>query len=373
MAQKLEMELTAKSNLDPALNKAKASVNSLKNDINKAMDFKGAITSSILSAVGAATLLSKAISLTTEGFRDLAKLADEQAKSGIGAEEYQKLAFVANDAGVSMGTLTKGIREMRKTIREAKDDTEKAKMLTDGLGFSAEQVASGNISAIDAFIALSKVLKNYESDADKATIMTAMFGDKVAYELLPAIESLNKPDIMKGLVTATKEQLDLIDKSDQAWSKLFQNIKTQGALAIASITSSYQKYLGALEYYAQTGSLQGFAPMQSQRADFEKWYNRQMNPTVTEQKTQTSEQAKATLSVFKKQDDISGEKKNTFAVENGPTGGVIGVGNNAQTLAMQEQVDLLKQIRDALNRGSSVVTTDFTKPDFIPHKQLQFK
>ncbi len=113
--------------------------------------------------------------------------------------------------------------------------------------------------------------------------------------------------------------------------------------------------------------------MESQRKDFEQWYAKQMNPPVAETKTQTTEQAKANLDVFKKQNDTSSEKKNTFSPDQGPTGGVIGVGNNAQTALMAEQVDLLKRIAEAVSRGSSVVTTDFTKPEFVPHKQLSFK
>lgn len=373
MARKLEFEISGKSNVDPAVNKAKASIDSLGQRISKAMDFKGALTSAFLGAFGAATLLNKTVSLVTDGLRDLAKVADEQQKAGIGAEEYQELAFAAQDAGVSLGTLTKGIREIKKFMREAGDDADKMRILTDGLGLSAENVRAGNVSASDAFRALSAVLKNYESDVDKATIMNAIFSDKISSEMIPALEALNDPKLTDGLVTATKEQLKLIDQSDRAWSKLWANIKTQGALALASVTAGYQKYLGALEYYAQTGSLQGFAPMESQRKDFEQWYAKQMNPPVAETKTKTNEQAKANLDVFKKQNDLSAEKKNTFSPDQGPTGGVIGVGNNAQTLLMAEQVDLLKRIAEAVSRGSSVVTTDFTKPEFIPHSQLKFK
>ena len=377
MARKLEFEIAGKSNVDPAVNQAKNSINKLKQDVAKAFDFKGAFSNAILGAVGITALLDRAIGAVTNGMRELAKIADEQVKSGIGAEEYQRLAFAAEDAGVSMSTLTKGIREMKKFMREARDDAEKMKIMTEGLGFSTEQVASGNISATEAFQRISKVLKQYEGDMDKATVMTAFFNEKISNEMIPILEALNDPKILDGLNVATKEQLKLIDESDRAWSKLWKNVKTEGALALASVTSSYMKYLGALEYYAQTGSLQGFAPMESQRKDFEKWYARQLNPPVAETKTVSTEQAKAQLDVFKKSQDTSGTKKSTisgsFNPENGPTGGVIGVGNNAQTLAMQEQVDLLKQIRDALNRGSSVVTTDFTKPDFIPHKQIQFK
>jgi hypothetical protein len=368
MARKLEFEISGKSNVDPAVNKAKASIDSLGERMKKAMDFKGALTSAFLGAFGAATLLNKTVSLVTDGLRDLAKVADEQQKSGIGAEEYQKLAFAAQDAGVSLGTLTRGIREIKKFMREASDDADKMRILTDGLGLSADEVKKGNVSASDAFRALSAVLKNYESDVDKATIMNAIFSDKVSSEMIPALEALNDPKLTQGLVTATKEQLKLIDESDRAWSKLWANVKTQGALALASVTAGYQKYLGALEYYAQTGSLQGFAPMESQRKDFEKWYSKQMNPPVAETKTQSNEQAKANLDVFKKQNDTSSEKKNTFSPDQGPTGGVIGIGNNASILVSLQQLDVLMEIRDNIRNVIPQGSTDFTKEQLERNK-----
>ena len=131
MARKLEFEIAGKSNVDPAVNQAKNSINKLKQDVAKAFDFKGAFSNAILGAVGITALLDRALGAVTNGMRELAKIADEQVKSGIGAEEYQRLAFAAEDAGVSMSTLTKGIREMRKFMREARDDAEKMKIMTE--------------------------------------------------------------------------------------------------------------------------------------------------------------------------------------------------------------------------------------------------
>jgi hypothetical protein len=51
---------------------------------------------------------------------------------------------------------------------------------------------------------------------------------------------------------------------------------------------------------------------------------------------------------------------------NGPTSGVIGVGNNAQFTLMEEQLDALKSIKDAIDRLGPIspMNTDFTKPEY---------
>jgi hypothetical protein len=51
---------------------------------------------------------------------------------------------------------------------------------------------------------------------------------------------------------------------------------------------------------------------------------------------------------------------------NGPTSGVIGVGNNAQFTVMEQQLDTLKEIRDSIDRLGTpgYQNTDFTKPEY---------
>jgi len=51
---------------------------------------------------------------------------------------------------------------------------------------------------------------------------------------------------------------------------------------------------------------------------------------------------------------------------NGPSSGVIGVGNNAVNLIMEEQLDTLKQIKEGIDRLGPVLptNTDFTKQQY---------
>jgi sarcosine oxidase delta subunit len=371
MARKLEFEISGKSNVDPAVNKAKASIDSLGERMKKAFDFKGAMTSAFLGAFGAAALLNKTVNSLTEGFKELAKIADEQAKSGMNAEDYQRLAFVANDAGVSLGTLTKAIREMKKFMREAGDDADKMRILTEGLGMSFEEVKKGD--PMSMLRAASKVMSQYASDVDKATIATSFLADKTANEMLPVFEELQKRGAIEGLNVVSEKELQDIDRMDRKIVKAYHNFKLFLARDIVLPFSGTEERQFYEQYLKETGKVGYTGTLLSQKntPEFEEWMRKSYSKP--EQKSISDQQAKANLDVFKKQNDTSSEKKNTFSPDQGPTGGVIGVGNNAQTLLMAEQVDLLKRIAEAVSRGSSVVTTDFTKPEFVPHKQLSFK
>jgi sarcosine oxidase delta subunit len=375
MARKLEFEISGKSNVDPAVNKAKASIDSLGERMKKAFDFKGAMTSAFLNAFGASMLLSKAINTVTEGFKELAKIEDEQAKSGMGAEDFQRLAFVANDAGVSLGTLSKSIRELKKFMREALDDTDKMRILTDGLGMSFDEVKKGDPMTV--MKAMSKVMSQYASDVDRATIATALLSDKTANEMLPVFDELKRGGALEGLNVVNERTLREVGDAERAWSKFYNNIKVFSAknILMPLMDPGAPDRMAELQqrYRAETGKsgfAGGFLSTETTQ-EFEEWLKN--STSKTEQKSISEQQAKANLDVFKKQNDLSAEKKNTFSPDQGPTGGVIGVGNNAQTLLMAEQVDLLKRIAEAVSRGSSVVTTDFTKPEFVPHSQLKFK
>ena len=362
MARKLEFEISGKSNVDPAVNKAKASIDSLGERMKKAFDFKGAMTSAFLGAFGASMLLNKAINSVTEGFKELAKIADEQAKSGMNAEDYQRLAFVAEDAGVSLGTLTKSIRELKKFMREALDDTDKMRILTEGLGMSFEEVKKGDPMAV--MKAMSKVMSQYASDVDKATIATALLSDKTSSEMLPVFEELQKRGALEGLNVVSEKELKDIDRMDQLLSKAYHNFKLFLSrnvvlpLAGTDERNLQQKYLEETGKVAYTGTLLS----QKNTPEFEEWLKN--STSKTEQKSISEQQAKANLDVFKKQTDLSAEKKNTisgFNSDGSPTGGVIGIGNNASILVSMQQLDVLMEIRDNIKNVIPQGSTDFTK------------
>jgi hypothetical protein len=145
--QQLGFDVVGKSNASEVMGKAGKEADKLANKLKNAFDFKGALTGAFIGAFGAAALLNKAIETVTESFKGMADVADQAGKAGISAAEFDKLSFAAQDAGVSTSVLSKSIRELRFMMKDAQTDAQKMTLLTKGLGYSEEEVRSGQIKS----------------------------------------------------------------------------------------------------------------------------------------------------------------------------------------------------------------------------------
>jgi len=364
--QQLGFDVVGKSNAAEVMGKAGNEADKLRKKLANAFDIKGALAGAFIGAFGAAALLDKAINTITESFKTMADVADKSAKAGISSEEFSKLSFAASDAGVSTSVLSKSIRELRFMMKDALTDTKKMTLLTQGLGFAEADVRSGNIKSIEVFQRVAQAISTQETDTQKLAIATAFFGDKVANDMLPVLEAIGKnPDIFKGLLTASEETYKAADALDTKFLKLWTNIKTGVAIATLAIIDQvgkqkdvYSDFFSWLWENSPTGYF-------GEKMGFS-------NPFESKPETATTSTAQA--SKVNAQAIIDAQQKtvkndNTIAnslgasMGNGPTSGVIGVGNNAQFTIMEQQLDTLKEIRDSIDRlaPASAVDTDFTK------------
>lgn len=185
MARKLELDLVAKSNADVVLNRAKTAAN----------NFANGLASKFTAAFGAMALLDRGLQAVQQGFefvvnsvKKYADIADQAGRSGMDGEDFQRLAAAANIAGVSMQTVGKAARELRILMKDAASGNAAATQKLVALGFTNEQISKGTIKTTDVFLQLAKAMEVTGSDADKLTILTAIFGDKVSADLLPLLD-----------------------------------------------------------------------------------------------------------------------------------------------------------------------------------------
>ena len=368
--QQLGFEVVGKSNATEVMGKAGKEADKLANKLKNAFDIKGALAGAFIGAFGAAALLDKAINTISESFKGMADIADKSAKAGISAEEFDKLSFAAQDAGVSTAVLSKSIRELRFMMKDALTDTKKMTLLTQGLGFTEEEVRSGQVKSIELFQRVAQAIATQENDTQKLAIATAFFGDKVANDMLPVLESIAKnPDIFKGLVTGSEEAYQAADKLDSKMAKLWHNIKNNIGMALVKFdefTSKQDKLNNeTLNSPAVKGLLQSFPDaglIAGTLGTFQK-----ENATAPASAQASKVNADAIINAQQK----TVKNENTIAnslgasMGNGPTSGVIGVGNNAQFSLMAEQLDALIQIRDSIDRLGTPqgMNTDFTKQE----------
>lgn len=210
------MELVAKSNADVVLNRiAKASEN-----------FGSDLAKRFTQNFGAMALVDKAwagiqsaISYTAQSMKKYGDIADAAAKAGMDGEDFQRLAYAADQAGVAMNVVGKAARELRILMKDAANGNELARQKLIALGFTEEQIKNGTIKTTDVFLQLANAMEKSASDADKLAIMTAIFGDKVSTDLLPLL------DQTRAKLRETFTETPIMDNKalrdlDNMWDKL---------------------------------------------------------------------------------------------------------------------------------------------------------
>jgi hypothetical protein len=254
-------------------------------------------------------------------------------------------------------------------MKDALTDTKKMTLLTQGLGFSEEQVRSGQVKSIELFQRVAQAIATQETDTQKLAIATAFFGDKVANDMLPVLEAIGKnPDIFKGLLTASEETYKAADELDTKFLKLWTNIKTGVAISTLAIIDQVGKQKGVYSDFFSwlwENSPTGYF---GEKMGFSNPFENKPETATTSTAQASKVNAQAIIDAQQK----TVKDKNTIASSsgpsaiNGPTSGVIGVGNNATNLIMEEQLDTLKQIKEGIDRLGTpgYMNTDFTKQQY---------
>jgi hypothetical protein len=366
MAQSLEFGIVGKSNAAEVMGKAGKEADKLANKLKNAFDIKGALTSAFIGAFGAAALLDKAINTITESFKGMADVADMAGKAGISAPEFAKLSFAAKDAGVSTSVLAKSIRELRFFMKDALNDTSKMEQLTKNLGFAEADVRAGKITSIDLFQRVAQAIATQENDTRRLAIATAFFGDKVANDMLPVLDAIAKnPDIFKGLVVGSEEAYASADRLDSRLSKMWENLKNRIGMSLVQLDDFNEKMIKSInnpyiERFIQEFLLPGSSLVLAQSQPAE---SKTSNAPAVAQVTKAQADAIADSSQKNAKNDNTIANSLGASMGNGPTSGVIGVGNNATFGILEEQLSTLKGIKDGIDRlaPASAVDTDFTK------------
>jgi len=358
--QQLGFDVVGKSNAAEVMGKAGKEADKLAKKLKNAFDLKGALTSAFISAFGAAALLDKAVTSVTEGISRMAQAKQESEKAGMDPSEFDKLAMVAEKAGVSMQSLGKAIRQLKVGMKDSLTDTSKMTMFTKGLGFAEEDLRNGKVKTIDVVTRISQVIANEENETRKLAIATAFLSDKFANELLPTLEKIgNNPEIFKGLNTASDVAYEKADRVYEKWSKIWQIVSQSLAVGTMNFLEN------PLNLGPQAGRNMNAEERETRRKEFEAFKKKNI---YQEPDPKSAEAAQAIIDA----DQKSKKNDNTIAnslgasMGNGPTSGVIGVGNNAQFTLMEEQLDTLKAIRESIDRLGTPqgMNTDFTKESY---------
>lgn len=213
MSLGLEFNISAKD-------QASAAVETVNKKIK---DFGKDVAKSFLSFAAPLTLLQTGISYVgdkieeynqkvKEATENAAKLKDEAADIGVSVEVWQRLKGAADESGIAVSKVGKLYGEAVKMIEAGKDPlSDASRILREALGFASEDVAKGNIQAIDVIERMGKAISGASSEADAMQIATALLGETMAKELLPALREAAK--LKEGFVNTeglTDEEAEVL-------------------------------------------------------------------------------------------------------------------------------------------------------------------
>jgi myosin protein heavy chain len=194
MSSGLEFNITARD-------QASAAVETVNKKIK---NFGADVAKSFLSFAAPMALLQAGIGFVTNkvdeynkrmeaAVENASKLKDEAADLGVSVEVWQRLKGAADESGIAVGKVGKLYSEAVRLIEAGKDPlSDAAKVLRDALGFAAEDVARGNIDAIAVIERMGTAISGATSEADAMQMATALLGETLAKELLPALREAAK-------------------------------------------------------------------------------------------------------------------------------------------------------------------------------------
>lgn len=388
MAQKLEYEIKGKSDVEQVTGRAKKSVDSLGASFKKAGDD---IAKRLTGMFAGAVLFDKALGFVTDTFRQFGQIADQVERSGISAEQFQRLAYAAQQSGVSVSALAKATRQLRVDMAEAAAGDAKKLAMFQAIGVSMEQLKSGDASSV--FLAISSALAGSADDSERLLITTTFFGDKIGNDILPLLSDYKKlsQDIANAPVIDAKT-LKAIDDANDGLDRL----KNTAMVLVAKLVQAYDVYSKFVSKVAENVATKVFnfadkilpggtassitqnalkygSPMTAALVAAGADGSTKMEPGAPSK--DPNARTAAILAAIKaaedkkKEKDRSSDTKVTAATS--VSGNVIGVGQNPVVSAMHEQIEIAKQQLDYLaiiasKNKSTMPTIDFTDKGATP-------
>jgi len=229
MSRSLQFDIVANDKASGKMKEVQAS----------AGQFAKSIGSLFAGIVSAQALIGRALNFAQESFRFGADLKDSAAAVGLTVTEFQQLEYAAKMAGVPVEKMQRAFKDLRVVMRDAQQGNEKAVMILKTLGFTQEQIASGTISASDAFLKVSEAISAAKTEQEKFNIASLLFSERYAQDLIPILTNFQD---LKKLINETPlisdEDAKRLDEFDDFMTKMETRAKVFAAKTIEALTLS---------------------------------------------------------------------------------------------------------------------------------------
>ena len=160
----------------------------------------------------------------------LGELADQL---GVSTDALQALSLASTQAGISGEELQRGLAALTRKIADAATGEKEAEQAFARLGIAFRNTEGEARPTEAVLVDIAEKLKNLENPAERAAVVTSMFGDRIGQKLIPLLSQGRE-----GLVAMTAEAIrfgtiaspELIAKADEAADK------------VAALTASFRAF-----------------------------------------------------------------------------------------------------------------------------------
>ena len=200
-----------------------------------ANQFGSSLRGSLLSALGPIAIAMEAINLIKESFQDAKNISDLSQKYQVNGEQLQRIAAVGKKVGLEMEDVAKVMKDMNKAIASASSNPKAAAELA-RLGISAQDLASGNLTATDAFFKISAAM---DGAGNKAQLLNALIaalggsGEKVAAMLQLTDAEIRK--IANNAPVVSDAMTQMADELGSTFDEVWKILKVVGMWLMAFV------------------------------------------------------------------------------------------------------------------------------------------
>lgn len=179
-----------------------------KSAANLVTDLQG----KFLAFFGVTSLIDRGLQFVLTSFQDLSKVGEQAFKLGIDPQDFQRIQYAAEQTGSSVEKLQLAFRNLRETVRDAKNGNSDAIKVMQSLGYTQDQITSGNIDSMDMFKRLAGAVGAAKTEQERFAAVSAVLGAKAAQEMLPV---LSDPNFMRTLAAAPVNSNRAIREADR--------------------------------------------------------------------------------------------------------------------------------------------------------------
>lgn len=201
-----------------------------------ATNFGKSVASSVGGMVSGFLALNSIVSQVSQAIDHYSKVADISAKNNVTTAEVQRLGYVFEQSGSSAESAAASLFKFRQALVDAKSGSASATKVLLALGYSQQQISSGQIDATEAYYRTADAIANASDETDRLAIANAMFGEKLAGEVVTAMQQGSEAmkSLARDATVLSDGMVKSIDRSGDSLSKFKGEVQAlAGVLTVA--------------------------------------------------------------------------------------------------------------------------------------------